>query len=112
MESQDNREAMSDIKIVAATKDGFEKVGITNLKGRTRFRLWNALMTKYLREEFSLEVPNLVEKWDNQCWTCGEKSVNLKQCSKCEHAKYCGRACQIAGRKFDKLMDLRKIWNN
>lgn len=34
------------------------------------------------------------EVWSH-CWQCGEKVADLKVCSRCSVARYCGRECQL-----------------
>lgn len=103
----EQRQIYRDMKIVAETNSGFEKLAISSFRSPTRLRLWKALMTGFLKKEFNLDVPDLVEKWENQCWTCDLKSDNLSRCSICQTAKYCGKNCQMADRKFDEILDRR-----
>jgi len=44
------------------------------------------------------------EKMTLQCWTCGAKAKNLKQCIGCKVAKYCKTKCQEADWPIHKLL--------
>ena len=46
-------------------------------------KMYDLLMTKFLKEKFQAEIPNLVTKWTQQCWSCFkgnffQKSNSLK----------------------------------
>lgn len=94
------------LKIISETQDGVEKLLSYELQKplyRNSTRALHVLMTKFLREKFTLDIPDLVDKWKNRCWTCGKRfGIDLKTCSACKWAKYCGKKCQAEGRLFDK----------
>ena len=70
-------------------------------------KMYDLIMTKYLREQFSANIPDLVTKWTMQCWSCfnlAGEGQELKTCTECKMAKYCNRDCQKAEWKLHKLL--------
>ena len=70
-------------------------------------KMYDLLMTKFLKEKFQAEIPNLVTKWTQQCWSCFKVAgpdQELKTCTECKMAKYCDRECQKSEWKLHKLL--------
>jgi len=70
-------------------------------------KMYDLLMRKYIKEEFGIEILDLVEKWSLKCWNCSKNSSNgedLKKCTECKLAKYCDRECQKSDWKAHKLL--------
>ena len=76
-------------------------------------KMYDLLMRKYLKGEFGVEVQDLVVKWAKKCWFCpsiqdvaaaAPKVEDLKTCTECKMAKYCGKECQKADWKAHKLL--------
>ena len=70
-------------------------------------KMYDLLMTKYLKDHFNVEIPDLVKKWSKQCWSCSKIATDdtiLKTCTECKLAKYCDRECQKSEWKLHKLL--------
>ena len=51
-------------------------------------------MRKFIKEKYGIEIESLAKKWSRLCWNCSVAVENLKRCSKCRTARYCGKDCQ------------------
>ena len=70
-------------------------------------KMYDLIMTKYLKEHFNADIPDLVTKWTKQCWSCFKvagEGQELKTCMECKMAKYCNRDCQKNEWKLHKLL--------
>lgn len=68
-------------------------------------KMYDLLMRKYLKEAFNFDIKDLVIKWQSKCWTCfTETCPDLKTCTECKMAKYCGKDCQKSDWKAHKLL--------
>lgn len=96
--------------IMTATDDRIEQylVFSLNLVASPGLKALDKLMKKYLFKRFNLQVEDLTEKWESQCWNCIKKSKDLKRCSGCKQALYCSTQCQRAYRKVDKVLDYER----
>ena len=56
--------------------------------------IYDLEMRKYIKEKYGVEIPSLTEKWSKLCWNCFEAKANMKKCSVCLIAQYCGKDCQ------------------
>ena len=67
-------------------------------------KMYDLLMRNYLKNQ-GFEIEDLVQKWRMRCWSCSENlQENLKTCTECKMAKYCGRECQKSDWKNHKLL--------
>ena len=57
-------------------------------------RVYDTLMRYFIKENFEVDIPCLVDQMKMVCWNCGEEKPNLLICSQCKHAKYCSKDCQ------------------
>ena len=61
-------------------------------------------MRKFIKERFGVEIVSLAKKWIKLCWKCFAAFENLKKCSKCRAARYCGKECQVLDWKTHKVV--------
>lgn len=109
-EAEEGSLTLKKLKIVAETADGPEKYASFMLAriAMENILAYDLLMRRFFLLEFDWNLPFLDDKWSKRCWTCGKtEPAKLKTCTVCKWAKYCGRACQAQGRKFDKMLDER-----
>ena len=69
-------------------------------------KMYDLRMRNYLKNQFQIEVQDLVEKWAKKCWTCCREDITeeLLKCTECKLAKYCGKQCQKSDWKAHKLL--------
>ncbi len=70
-------------------------------------KMYDLLMRKYLKDEHGFQVDDLVDKWSSRCWSCSlnkSEEKELKKCTECKMAKYCGKECQKSDWKAHKLL--------
>ena len=69
-------------------------------------RLYDILMRDFLQRVYGKTVMNLEEVWSGLCWECSEAKhkLELKSCSVCKFAKYCGAECQRKEWKRHKVL--------
>ena len=67
-------------------------------------KMYDLLMRKFIKDEFQIEIQDLVAKWSNKCWTCYTPGEDLRKCTECKLAKYCGKECQKSDWKAHKLL--------
>ena len=58
------------------------------------FIMHDTKMRKFIKEKYGVEIESLAKKWSKLCWNCFAAAENLKKCSKCRIARYCGKDCQ------------------
>ena len=58
--------------------------------------VYDKLMRYFIKEEFDMDIPSLVDQMKLVCWNCGEEKPNLLLCAQCKHAKYCSKDCQLS----------------
>jgi len=56
--------------------------------------MYDTEMRKFIKEKYGVEIESLAKKWSKLCWNCFAAVENLKKCSKCRIARYCGKDCQ------------------
>ena len=64
---------------------------IEKLAGST---MYDTEMRKFIKQKYGVEIESLAKKWSKLCWNCFAAVENLKKCSKCRIARYCGKDCQ------------------
>ena len=57
--------------------------------------MYDTEMRKFIKEKYGIQIENLAKKWSRLCWNCFAEVENLKRCSKCRIARYCGKDCQV-----------------
>jgi len=57
--------------------------------------MYDTEMRKFIKEEYGIEIENLAKKWSRLCWNCFAEVEDLKKCTKCRTARYCGKDCQV-----------------
>ena len=70
-------------------------------------KMYDLLMRKYIKEVFNVEICDLAQKWAQKCWSCSKTDIkveDLKTCTGCKMAKYCGKECQKNDWKAHKLL--------
>ncbi len=73
-------------------------------------KMYDIVMRDYLQRQHGVTVENLEEKWRRRCWQCGKttekdrEETDLKYCSICKMARYCGQECQKKEWKVHKLL--------
>ena len=69
-------------------------------------KLYDILMREYLRRVHGKIVVDLEAKWRATCWSCHVRTdeQELKVCTVCKMAKYCGAECQKKDWKHHKLI--------
>ena len=65
---------------------------------------YDVLMRKFIKEKYGVEIENLADKWIKLCWNCFSAAEELKKCSKCRIARYCGKNCQAQDWKIHKVL--------
>ena len=65
---------------------------------------YDVLMRKFIKERYGVEIENLADKWIKLCWNCFAAAEELKKCSKCRIARYCGKNCQVQDWKVHKVL--------
>ena len=78
---------------------------MTSSKG---FALYDIKMRQFIKEKHGMEIESLAKKWSKLCWSCFAPSEDLKKCSKCRIARYCGKKCQVADWKVHKIAHFRE----
>ena len=66
--------------------------------------LYDINMRKFIKEKYGVEIENLANKWIKLCWNCFATAQELKMCSKCRVARYCGKNCQVQDWKVHKIL--------
>jgi len=66
--------------------------------------LYDINMRKFIKEKYGVEIENLFNKWIKLCWNCFATAQELKMCSKCRVARYCGKNCQAQDWKVHKIL--------
>jgi len=56
--------------------------------------MYDTEMRKFIKEKYGVKIESLAQKWSKLCWNCFAAVENLKKCSKCRIARYCGKDCQ------------------
>ena len=69
-------------------------------------KMYDILMQNFIKEKFpGAKLDNIEEKWTKLCWFCHKADQQeLKACTECKIAKYCGRECQKGDWKMHKLL--------
>ena len=73
-------------------------------RGAVHFYLYDINMRKFIKEKYGVEIENLANKWIKLCWNCFATAEELKMCSKCMVARYCGKNCQVQDWKVHKIL--------
>ena len=66
--------------------------------------MYDYVMRKFIKEKYGVEIENLAKKWLRLCWNCFTAAEELKMCSKCRIARYCGKNCQEEDWKVHKIL--------
>ena len=66
--------------------------------------LYDINMRKFIKVKYGVEIENLAKKWIKLCWNCFAAAEELKMCSKCKAARYCGKDCQVQDWKAHKML--------
>ena len=61
-------------------------------------------MRKFIKEKYGVAIDSLANKWVKLCWNCYAATEELKKCSKCLIARYCGKSCQVQDWKVHKIL--------
>merc|ERR1719510_2276140 len=69
-------------------------------------KMYDILMRHFLKTQFDVEPEDLAAKWSKKCWACGKEKnkEELKSCTVCKMAYYCGKSCQTEEWKIHKLL--------
>ena len=69
-----------------------------------RLNLYDINMRKFIALKYGLQIPSLTQKWSKLCWHCFASKEELKKCTKCLVAQYCGKDCQRNDWKIHKVL--------
>ena len=61
-------------------------------------------MRKFIKEKYGVAIDSLANKWVKLCWNCYAATEELKKCSQCKIARYCGKNCQVQDWKVHKIL--------
>ena len=86
-------------RLLFGNDDKSEQIFVLRGASRTHYLdtsiMYDTEMRKFIKEKYGIQIENLAKKWSRLCWNCFAEVEDLKKCTKCRTARYCGKDCQV-----------------